>query len=135
MTDRLLQMATSILQSRTSRRGFLVRSAFAGSALAVSPATYLLRPGTAYAQICGCAGSDCGCGSACCDGYTDFCCAITGGVNACPAGSFAGGWWRADGSQFCDGTRYIIDCHGFCSCDQCDNGFCPSCSGFDCGCA
>ena len=38
---------------RSSRRSFLVKSAVVGSALAVNPLRYLLRPGTAYAAVCG----------------------------------------------------------------------------------
>ena len=107
----------AVLQARTSRRGFLVKAAVAGAALTVSPLKYLLRPVTAYAAICGCNGYDCGCGAACCDGYTAFCCEVNDGKNACPAGSFPGGWWRADGSMFCDGTRYIVDCNLSCDAD------------------
>jgi hypothetical protein len=94
----LIDKSAAVLEARTSRRGFLVRAAVAGTALAVSPLRYLLRPVTAYAAICGCGGYDCNCGSACCDGYTAFCCEVNNGHNACPAGSFPGGWWRADGS-------------------------------------
>ena len=131
MSQWLAEKSSAVLQSRTSRRGFLVRSALAGSALAVSPLRYLLRPGTAYAAICGCAGYNCDCGSSCCDGYTEFCCAVNpDGSNACPPGTFEAGWWRADGSQFCDGTRYYTDCNaqcgsGACSC-QCNGGDCDS---------
>ena len=130
MSQWLAEKSSAALQSRTSRRGFLVRSALAGSALAVSPLRYLLRPVTAYAAICGCAGYDCNCGSSCCDGYTEFCCAVNGGQNACPPGTFEAGWWRADGSQFCDGPRYYTDCNarcgsGACSC-QCTGGDCDN---------
>ena len=37
----------------STRRSFLVRTAIFGSALAVNPLRYLLRPGTAYASLCG----------------------------------------------------------------------------------
>ena len=131
MSQWLAEKTSALLGARTSRRGFLVRSALAGSAVAVSPLTYLLRPVTAYAAICGCAGYDCDCGSSCCDGYTEFCCAVNAdGSNACPPGTFEAGWWRADGSRFCDGPRYYTDCNarcgsGACSCgcanDSCDN--------------
>ncbi|HTJ76678.1 MAG TPA: RICIN domain-containing protein [Acidimicrobiales bacterium] len=128
MSQWLAEKSSAVLQSRTSRRGFLVRSALAGSALAVSPLRYLLRPVTAYAAICGCAGSDCNCGSSCCDGYTEFCCAVNDGKNACPPGTFEAGWWRADGSQFCDGPRYYTDCNA-----QCGSGACSChCAGGDC---
>ena len=122
VTDWLVEKGAAVLEARTSRRGFLVRAAVAGTALVVSPLRYLLRPVTAYAAICGCGGYDCGCGQACCDGYTAFCCEVNNGHNSCPAGSFPGGWWRADGSMFCDGTRYIVDCNLSCAADW------PGCS-------
>ncbi|MDQ3681090.1 MAG: hypothetical protein M3378_11245 [Actinomycetota bacterium] len=127
MSQWLAEQTSSILESRSSRRGFLVRTAVVGSALTVSPLRYLLRPGTAYAAVCRCANQSCTCGSACCDGYTEFCCTITG-ANVCPGGTFAGGWWKADGTSFCGGAaRYYIDCnmlpgHG-CGC---------GCAGFNC---
>ena len=131
MSQWLAEKTSSLLGARTSRRGFLVRSAMAGSALAVTPLTYILRPVTAYAAICGCAGSDCDCGSACCDGYTEFCCAVhPEGKNVCPPGTFEAGWWRADGSRFCTGPRYYVDCNAqcganACSC-QCAGGSCDN---------
>ncbi|MGH9223506.1 MAG: RICIN domain-containing protein [Acidimicrobiales bacterium] len=115
MSKWLVEKGSSLLGARTSRRNFLVRSAMAGSALAVAPVRYILQPGTAYAAICSCAGTDCDCGSACCDGYTDFCCSINNGSNTCPPGTFEAGWWRADGSSFCnDGPRYYVDCNVQC---------------------
>jgi len=130
MSQWLAEKTSTILSARTSRRGFLVRSAMAGSALAVTPMRYLLRPVTAYAAICGCAGSDCDCGSACCDGYTEFCCAVTAdGSNACPPGTFEAGWWRADGSDYCDGPRYYTDCNARCGSGACSCG----CANGDCG--
>jgi hypothetical protein len=109
----------------------------AATALSVGPGRFLLQPGTAYAVICDCASSSCGCGQPCCDGYTQFCCTINDGRNACPPGSFAGGWWKADGSQFCAGPRYYIDCHGICQGCGCPGGFafCPGCDGLACECA
>jgi hypothetical protein len=132
MSQWLAEKTSAILGARTSRRGFLVRSAIAGSALAVTPAKYILRPGTAYAAICGCAGYDCDCGSRCCDGYTEFCCAVTAdGSNTCPPGTFEAGWWRADGSRFCEGPRYYVDCNASCGSGAC-SGAC-GCAGEDCG--
>jgi hypothetical protein len=139
MSKWLVERASSALAARTSRRGFLAKTAVVGSALAVAPAEYVLRPGTAYAAVCGCAGSSCSCGAACCDGYTQFCCTINRGINACPPGTFAGGWWKADGSRFCSGPRYYIDCMGECStCSSgCGSGhFCsPGCDNQTCMCA
>ena len=131
MSQWLAEKTSAILGARTSRRGFLVRSAMAGSALAVTPMSYILRPGTAYAAICGCAGYDCDCGSSCCDGYTEFCCAVNAdGSNTCPPGTFEAGWWRADGSRFCEGPRYYVDCNARCGSGAC-SGQC-GCTGGDC---
>jgi hypothetical protein len=126
-----------LLASRTSRRSFLARTTMAATALSIGPIDYLVRPGSAYAQICECVpGSDCDCSDLCCDGYTQFCCTINNGVNACPVGTFAGGWWLADGSIYCAGPRYYIDCMGECQGCGCGGGnFCPSCDGLDCECA
>ncbi|MEO7429724.1 MAG: twin-arginine translocation signal domain-containing protein, partial [Acidimicrobiales bacterium] len=126
----LIDRATGSAAARLDRRGFLRRTALVGSALAVAPGRYLLRPGSAYAAICTCSGSSCGCGSTCCDGYTEFCCTITG-RNSCPAGTATGGWWKADGSGLCSGApRYYLDCNVVppnspCSCG-CANGSCSN---------
>ena len=73
MSGDLADAAARLLEGRTSRRGLLIRLAVAGSAIAVAPLRYLLRPGTAMAVItC----SQCGGGARCCDGWTDFCCVI-----------------------------------------------------------
>ena len=61
-----------------TRRSFLQKTALVGSAIAVVPKDYLLRPGSAYAALCACGGQNCACGSLCCDGYTEFCCTMTG---------------------------------------------------------
>ena len=138
MSQWLAQRAGQILERKTTRRGLLARTTLAGSALAVAPSLYVLRPVSAYAAICGCGGQSCDCGSACCDGFTEFCCTITG-LNACPPGAFAGGWWKADGSPYCDGARYYVDCHSRCTCEgACAGGssFCgPPCDPVACGCA
>ena len=124
------------LLARTSRRGFLSRATITATALTVAPVDYLLRPGTAYAAVCECApGSACNCSALCCDGYTQFCCTINDGVNACPPGTFAGGWWKADGSEYCAGARYYIDCNGKCSCGCSAGATCSSCDGLTCQCA
>jgi hypothetical protein len=136
MSTRLVERASSFLASRgTSRRSFLQRTAMVGSAVAVAPAEYLLRPGSAYAAVCGCAGQSCTCGSLCCDGYTEFCCTLTG-QNVCPPGTIPAGWWKADGSRYCNGSRYYIDCNATCRCGS--GRFCPdgcSNSPWGCGCA
>jgi hypothetical protein len=136
MSTKLVDRAASFLASRTTtRRSFLRRTAMVGSAVAVAPTEYLLRPGSAYAAVCGCAGQSCACGSLCCDGYTEFCCTITG-QNACPPGTIPAGWWKADGSRYCNGARYYIDCNATCRCGG--GTICPDgCSNapWGCGCA
>jgi hypothetical protein len=125
------------LLSRTSRRGFLAKATVTATALTVAPVELLTRPGTAYGYICECVpGTNCDCSQLCCDGYTQFCCTINNGVNACPPGTFAGGWWKADGSEYCAGARYYIDCMGECHGCGCGGGnFCPSCDDLICECA
>jgi len=105
-STRMVQKASSALSRRsTSRRSFLAKTAVVGSAIAVNPITYLVRPGTAYASLCG----D---GAGCDSGWTAFCCSVNGGYNSCPPGSFVAGWWKADYAAYCCGAaRYIIDCN------------------------
>lgn len=121
--------AAAFLERRVDRRGLLRRTAMAGTAMAVAPATYVMRPGSAYAAVCAR-------NALCNDGYTEFCCTIYG-ANRCPPGTVLGGWWKVDGSNFCGGgPRYYMDCHplcGGCSCGS--NGICSGlCSGSRCGC-
>jgi len=129
-TTSMVRRASRSLERRASRRGFLVKSAVAGSALATKPARFLLEPVSAYQSICSCSGQSCACGSRCCDGYTEFCCTITG-QNRCPPGTVLGGWWKADGSGYCGGPRYYMDCNttpateGICGCG-CANGNCKN---------
>jgi len=135
----LVERLANVMGARTSRRGFIARTTLAATALSVAPAEYILRPVSAYAAVCECHGYGCGCGQLCCDGYTEFCCTINHGSNTCPPGTFAGGWWKADGSSYCDGPRYYIDCMAQCGC-ECGGGsyeyFCgPGCDGLTCGCA
>jgi hypothetical protein len=137
----LVDKMSSLLEARTDRRGFLSRSALVGSAVAVAPATFVLKPGTAYGAICNCNGSLCNCGSLCCDGYTEFCCTLSG-LNRCPPGTLVAGWWKADGSGFCSvggvpQPRYYVDCNAACgSCPPDASGFCSgACYGCGCGCA
>lgn len=112
MTDPV-RFAAGTLERRTSRRGFLVRAAVVGSALAVAPLRYLLQPVSALAAIV--RPQDCGSGL-CTDGWTEFCCAINDGLNVCPSYSFVGGWWKCTdyrGRQLCEGegVRYYVDCN------------------------
>lgn len=128
MSVGLVQRASEVLAARTGRRGFLVRTAIVGSAVVTAP-QFIVRPMSAYAAVCTCRGNACGCGSACCDGYTELCCSIYG-TNTCPSGTALGGWWRAAGQSFCNGNnRFYLDCNtlpgseGICGC---------TCAGGDC---
>jgi hypothetical protein len=135
-TARLVEKLSGAIAARFGRRGFFARSAVVGTALAANPVTFALKPTSAYAAICSCNGSSCECGSTCCDGYTEFCCTITG-QNKCPAGTIMGGWWKADDTGFCSGARYYMDCNATCGgCGCGGSGVCAgSCSGTPCGCA
>lgn len=107
----LTERAAGFLDRRSSRRGFLSRTALVGSALTVAGPTYVMRPGTAYAAVCSCLGRSCNCTDLCCDGYTEFCCAVYGD-NSCPADTLLAGWWKVDNSSFCNGAaRYYMDCN------------------------
>lgn len=126
----LAARTASFLERRVDRRGVLRRGAMAGTALAVAPTTWALRPGSAYSAVCAR-------NALCNDGYTEFCCTITG-ANRCPPGTALGGWWKVDGSSFCGGgPRYYMDCNagcGGCGCGA--NGICSgACTGTPCGCA
>lgn len=112
ITTALTGRAAAMVDRRTSRRGFLGRTAVVGSALTVAAPTYVLRPGTAYAAVTRTRCADCGSGL-CCDGYTEFCCHLRDdGVNDCPPGTVLAGWWKVDNSDFCFGTaRYYMDCN------------------------
>ncbi len=103
MSRSLVDRVVSVLAADSDRRSFLQRSALVGSALMVNPVTYVLRPVSAYAAACQCRAQPCSCGTVCCDGYTEFCCTITG-ANTCPPGTVFGGWWKADGTGFCGGA-------------------------------
>lgn len=115
------------------RRSFLSRTAMVGTALAVTPTSYLMRPGDAYSQVCA-SPSSCPGGSRC-RTYTELCCSIYG-ENRCPAGTVMAGWWRADGSGFCgpNAPRYYMDCNGYlsgCTCWGCNcNNWKQGCANF-----
>jgi hypothetical protein len=130
VTQRAADAVTGWLARRTSRRGFLVRAGVVGSALVVDSVGFVLRPQSAYASVCG-PGSSCG------SGWTVFCATINNGVNACPPGSIAAGWWKADGASLCGGkARYIVDCNATCSnCGGGGSGICArSCWSCSCRC-
>ena len=104
----LVEKTSGFLDTRLSRRSFVSKATLAGTAVAASGCAVITQPGSPFTYI-----TNCGGGSLCRDGYTEFCCVINQGVNACPPGSIASGWWRADYSVFCNGTRYYIDCNDF----------------------
>ena len=128
--DRAVARLTKRAGRGVTRRSFLVRTAILGSALLVNPLRYLLRPGTAYASLCG---PDASCAS----GWTAFCCTVNDGHNSCPPGSLPAGWWKADNSSFCNsGPRYYIDCNAECGSCGCRGGVCaPGCVKCNCHCA
>lgn len=113
-----------------SRRDVLVGATVAASALATKPKEYALTPVAAYATICGP-------GNTAASGWTVFCSTVNKGVNTCPPGSFAAGWWKAADSSWCGGGyRYIVDCNASCSkCSSgCSDGICDSkCWSCSCG--
>ena len=97
-----------------SRRDVLVGATVAATALATKPKEYALTPVAAYATICGP-------GNTAASGWTVFCATVNKGVNTCPPGSFAAGWWKAADSSWCGGGyRYIVDCNA--SCSKCTTG-------------
>jgi hypothetical protein len=127
VSERLATGIGRLLERRSSRRGMLARAAVAGSAFAVAPVRYLVRPGTAWAQL---RPSDCAAGM-CRDGYTAFCCEIEQGRNICPVNTYVAGWWKCTdyrGGGHCneEGVRYYLDCNripdlvfpGGCQCAQ-----------------
>lgn len=122
--DALTERASSFIERRTSRRGFIGRTAMVGSALTVAGSTYVLKPTSAYAATCNCLGRSCNCADLCCDGYTEFCCHLFG-ENSCPPNTILAGWWKVDNSSYCDGAaRYYMDCNKRVSCGCGSSGVC-----------
>jgi hypothetical protein len=112
IAQRLVDSIGARLERRLSRRSAIARAAVAGSALAVAPVRYLVRPGTAWAVI---DPNSCS-GGLCTDGYTAFCCEIERGLNTCPGGTYVAGWWKCtnyNGGGLChrEGVRYYLDCN------------------------
>jgi hypothetical protein len=106
VSDWFVKTTSRVLGERLSRRSFIAKATIAGTAVAATGCAGYVQ-GIVYQ-------SDCPGGSLCRDGFTDFCCMINNGYNACPPNSVASGWWRADNSAFCGGgTRYFIDCNDF----------------------
>lgn len=129
VSQRMVGASAGWLGARTSRRGFLARTAVVGSALVAAPLEFFLRPVSAYAAVCGS-------GSSCSAGYSAMCCSVNNGVNQCPPGTFAGGWWKADNAGLCGGgPRYYIDCQAECTCSYGCDPFCNSgCWNYPCHC-
>ncbi len=121
-TERTVEAITRRLSStKLGRRSFLTRAALIGSALAVDPIGFLIKPQSAWASVCGLENE-------CNQGWSAFCATINDGANTCPSGSYAAGWWKIDNTTFCSGrARYIVDCNrspgASCSC-RCANGDC-----------
>ncbi len=132
MSRRLVELAAAALGSHTSRRGFLRRMAMAGSAMVAAPSAYILRPISPMQALV--LPSNCP-GGKCAEGWTEFCCTLTG-VNTCPPGTIVAGWWRAEGSGYCSGgSRYYMDCNSS-SCGGCGCGSSGTCGNdcVDCAC-
>ncbi|MGI8579268.1 MAG: MauE/DoxX family redox-associated membrane protein [Solirubrobacteraceae bacterium] len=111
--ERIVTASGSLLERRLSRRSLITRATLGGSAFAIAPLHYLLRPDPAWAVI---APRDCSRKSACNDGYTAFCCEINHGRNACPTNTYVAGWWKCTdyrGRGLCsgEGIRYYVDCN------------------------
>jgi hypothetical protein len=119
----LVSKTSGFLDAKLSRRSFIARTTLVGSAVAVAGGAAVTQRASAYQTITACPP-----GSLCTDGYTEFCCVINGGVNACPPNTMPAGWWRADGSIYCGGgPRYYIDCNQVCCGPGVGNGFCAGC--------
>ncbi len=111
--ERMVTASGSLLERRLSRRSLIARAALGGSAFAIAPLHYLLRPAPAWAVI---APRDCARTDSCNDGYTAFCCEINHGRNACPTNTYVAGWWKCTdyrGRRLCsgEGIRYYVDCN------------------------
>ena len=124
----VVNRTSGFLDAKLSRRSFIARATLLGSAVAATGCAVVTQPGSPYQRI-----TDCPPNTLCHDGYTEFCCAINAGINACPPDTVAAGWWRADYSVFCDGTRYYIDCNEACCGPVRRDGHCAGCR--ECSCA
>jgi hypothetical protein len=122
MSTALLDRAAELLGGR-GRPGRLAKVAAVGAALSVAPLRFLTQRVSIPACVVG--GQTCGSTTCCCDGYTAFCCQLTGGSNSgCPSGNDIRGWWKCDcyaGTGLCSQTnvRYYLDCtrvSGTCTC-------------------
>jgi hypothetical protein len=123
-SDRLVQSASSQLERRSSRRGFLIKASMVGSALAVGPVRYLLQPGSAWAAVTTC--SSCTSGLCFSSHNSAFCCTLTNGTNDCPPNTDPCGWWRCCiPTSYCSsGFKYFVDCCGCSGAGQCAQDSC-----------
>ncbi|MXZ53994.1 MAG: S-layer homology domain-containing protein, partial [Acidimicrobiaceae bacterium] len=141
VSRKLVERVSRVVDRRAGRRGFLRSSAMAATAVAVAPVAYAIRPTTAEAAIVHCQRNRCRSSALCCDPYTEFCCKLTG-ENLCPPGTVVAGWWKVDGSGFCDlngpSPRYYLDCnftcHESCSCRWSDGTCARGCTPAFCDC-
>jgi hypothetical protein len=118
-----------LLDAKLSRRSFIARTTLLGSAVAASGVAVVACQPSPYQSIVSCPP-----GTLCTDGYTEFCCVINGGNNACPPNTLPAGWWRADNSFWCLGApRYYIDCNEVCCGPGYGSAFCQGCQ--PCRCA
>ena len=141
MSRTLVERVSRVVDRRAGRRGFLRKSAMAATAMAVAPVAYAVRPTTAEAAIIVCKGHRCPSDALCCDNWSEFCCKLTG-ENLCPPNTIVAGWWKADGSGFCDlngpRPRYYLDCNFTCDegCRCSSSGFCSrNCTPARCQCS
>ncbi len=116
MSRTIVERMSNFIDRHSSRRGFLRSLAISATAVAFAP-VFLVRPIGAQAAISTCTGLRCGWPSHCCDGWTEFCCVLTG-ENVCPPVTVVAGWWKVDNSKFCSidepRPRYFIDCNLVC---------------------
>ena len=141
MSRKLVERVSRVVDRRAGRRGFLRSSAMAATAMAVAPVAYAIRPTTAEAALILCKGWECNPNALCCDPYSEFCCKLTG-ENLCPPGTIVAGWWKVDGSGFCDlngpSPRYYLDCNSTCDagchCRSSDRTCARACTSAVCRC-
>ena len=126
---------------RPARRQGLGRSSAPGSAAAASsparpwsaravaanPLTYALTPTDAYAAVCSCSGSNCDCGSLVLRRLHRVLLHPHAARTSARPAPLLGGWWKVDGSGFCSGPRYYMDCNA--PCNGCGCGGSGICSG------
>ncbi|MDX6449258.1 MAG: hypothetical protein QOD08_1721 [Gaiellaceae bacterium] len=125
VSDKMVSYASTTLDRRSSRRGFLIRASLVGSAMMVAPHRFLLRPESAFA-VTTC--TSCTSGVCFTSHNSAFCCTLTNGTNNCPANTDPCGWWRCCiPTSYCQsGFKYFIDCcgctgAGACALDSCGN--------------